>query len=55
MTEHGLVSRLVLAGVGENMLRDASRRNGEIAAGLLSEDVPPAGQEVARRFPEVAG
>ena len=46
----GLVSRLVLAGVGENMLRDASRRNGEIAAGLLSEDVPPAGQEVARRF-----
>jgi len=45
-----LVSKLVLAGVGENMLRDASRRNEEIAAGLLADDVPPAAQEVARRF-----
>lgn len=45
-----LVSKLVLAGVGENMLRDASRRNEEIAAGLLADDVPPTAQEVARRF-----
>jgi len=49
--EHGaLVSRLVLAGVGENMLRDTRQRNREIAEGLLQEDVPPPAQEVPRRF-----
>ncbi len=45
-----LVSRLVLAGVGENMLRDTAHRNEEIAEGLLAEDVPAMGREVARRF-----
>ena len=45
-----LVSRLVLAGVGENMLRETGHRNEEIAQGLLQDDVPPQSQEVPRRF-----
>ncbi|MGD1935517.1 MAG: alpha/beta fold hydrolase [Candidatus Phaeomarinobacter sp.] len=45
-----LVSRLVLAGVGENMLRETGQRNEEIAQGLLRDDVPPPSQEVPRRF-----
>lgn len=45
-----LVSRLVLAGVGENMLRETGHRNEEIAQGLLQDDVPPPSQEVPRRF-----
>ena len=45
-----LVSRLVLAGVGENMLRETGHRNEEIALGLLRDDVPPPVQEVPRRF-----
>lgn len=45
-----LVSRLVLAGVGENMLRETGQRNEDIAQGLLRDDVPPQSQEVPRRF-----
>lgn len=45
-----LVSRLVLAGVGENMLGDTTARNEEIAQGLLQDDVPAQAHEVPRRF-----
>lgn len=45
-----LVSHLVLAGVGENMLRETGHRNEEIAQGLLQDDVPTQSQEVPRRF-----
>jgi len=49
-----LVSRLVLAGVGANMLADTTGRNEAIAQGLEADDVPsvagPPASEVPRRF-----
>lgn len=49
------ISRLVLAGVGENMLRDTRARNEEIAQGLLAEAVPGRDAPVARQFRLFAG
>lgn len=46
----GMVARLVLAGVGENVLRDTRARNEVIAAGLLATEVPGRDAPVARQF-----
>ena len=49
-TRPEMVSRLVLAGVGENVLLDTSARNSEIAAGLLADEAPARDRPVARQF-----
>ncbi len=45
-----MVSTLVLAGVGENMLGGLVKRNEAIARGLEADEVPPKSEEVPRRF-----